>query len=177
MDKFGRTRRIILIGTVMIAGGLASSVRADDSNTGSLNLAGIIIYKINQDGTLDGRWTHPDLKGMTGTERATGGTPGKLDGTYKVETYDEGNKEIFRGSLDIKPIGVLFVDLDRRPSSADRRAVQSHRRRPYRERQRARRQFPGWRTAKQIKRGPQSIERPIDWAGAEQSLVGVHRIG
>ena len=108
MDKFGRTRRIILIGTVMIAGGLASSVRADDSNTGSLNLAGIIIYKINQDGTLDGRWTHPDLKGMTGTERATGGTPGKLDGTYKVETHDEGNKEIFRGSLDIKPIGVSY---------------------------------------------------------------------
>jgi len=34
--------------------------------------------------------------------------PGKLEGVYKVETYDDANNEVFQGSLDIKPVEVSY---------------------------------------------------------------------
>jgi hypothetical protein len=45
---------------------------------------------------------------LTGTERATGGTPGSVNGIYRVDIYDAENKPMFRGSLDIEPIGKAF---------------------------------------------------------------------
>jgi hypothetical protein len=74
-----------------------------------MSTAGVIIYRINQDGSLDGRWTHPELKGMTGTERATGGTPGKWEGVYDAEIYVGGQEAIFRGSLEIRPMGAAYT--------------------------------------------------------------------
>lgn len=74
-----------------------------------MSIAGVIVYKINQDGSLEGRWTHPEFKGLTGTERATGGTPGRIDGRYNVEIYDGENNAMFRGTLDSAPIGVAYA--------------------------------------------------------------------
>ena len=73
-----------------------------------MSIAGVIIYKINRDGSLDGRWTHPEFNGLTGTERAIGGTPGRIEGKYNVEIYDPGNSAMFRGTLDIAPIGAAY---------------------------------------------------------------------
>ncbi len=46
---------------------------------------------------------------MTGSERATDGTPGRIDGRYNVEIYHGGNNAMFRGTLDIAPIGVAYA--------------------------------------------------------------------
>ena len=73
-----------------------------------MSLAGVIVYQINHDGSLDGRWTHPEVNGATGTERATGGTPGRVDGKYNVEVFDGAHNAILRGSLEIAPIGGAY---------------------------------------------------------------------
>ena len=73
-----------------------------------MSIAGVIVYQINQDGSLDGRWTHPEVKGSTGTERATGGTPGRLDGKYNVEIFDGASKKILQGSLEIARLGSAY---------------------------------------------------------------------
>jgi hypothetical protein len=41
-----------------------------------MSTAGIVKYKILQNGSLDGRWTHPNLQGKTATERAWGWNAG-----------------------------------------------------------------------------------------------------
>jgi len=73
-----------------------------------MSIAGVIVYQINRDGSLDGRWTHPEVNGSTGTERATGGTPGRVDGKYSVEIYDGADNAIFQGSLEIAPFGSAY---------------------------------------------------------------------
>jgi len=73
-----------------------------------MSIAGVIVYQINPDGSLDGRWTHPEVKGSTGTERATGGTPGRVAGKYNVEIFDGANNKILKGSLEIAPLGSVY---------------------------------------------------------------------
>ena len=42
----------------------------------AMNIAGLVTYKINADWSLDGRWTHPDLAGKTGAEKASASAEG-----------------------------------------------------------------------------------------------------
>jgi hypothetical protein len=73
-----------------------------------MSVAGVIVYRINGDGSLDGHWTHVEFGGATGAERATGGTPGVITGGYRVEIFDPENNPMFRGSLDIQPLGKAY---------------------------------------------------------------------
>jgi hypothetical protein len=74
-----------------------------------MNTAGIVRYEIKQDGSPDGHWTHQDLQGKSATERAWGGTLGKLDGHYQVEIFLPDAKRIFEGSLTISPFGDAYA--------------------------------------------------------------------
>jgi ketosteroid isomerase-like protein/mannose-6-phosphate isomerase-like protein (cupin superfamily) len=71
--------------------------------------AGIVSYKIKQDGSLEGRWTHPALQGKMATERVWGGTPGKLSGNYNVEIYTSDTEKLFEGSLTINVLGEAYI--------------------------------------------------------------------
>ncbi len=57
------------------------------------------IYKIAQDGTLDRAWVSPNQG--KGVERATGGTPGKVEGHYTVIGRNPGVESRYTGALDI----------------------------------------------------------------------------
>jgi hypothetical protein len=70
-----------------------------------MSIAGVVTYKINQDGSLDGRWTHPDLMGKTGTEKASAG---KLPGVRAVHIYGPDGTEISSGSLTIAALGDVY---------------------------------------------------------------------
>lgn len=62
---------------------------------------GITVYTINNDGTLDGKWTTPSSRGVVDAERAVGVTPGELEGTYQIS----GNITMigkYEGTLDIR---------------------------------------------------------------------------
>ena len=45
---------------------------------------GVTLYKINPDGTLDGKWISPSNQAVISSETAVNGTPGQLEGTYKI---------------------------------------------------------------------------------------------
>ena len=86
---------------------------------------------------------------MTGTERATGGTPGKWEGVDDAEIYVGGQEAIFRGSLEIRPMGAAYtLNWVGTQNSAERQFVNIYRDRPCRSRQCARRRFPGKCAAK-----------------------------
>lgn len=74
-----------------------------------MSVAGVILYKVNRDGTLDGRWTHAAVGGRISTERASGGTPGVLLGTYHVEIKTLDQTLLFEGSLSIKQLGDAYA--------------------------------------------------------------------
>jgi hypothetical protein len=74
-----------------------------------MSIAGLVIYEIRLDGSLVGRWTHPRLQGKMATERAWGGTPGKLEGSYDVEVYTDDGRRLFVGSLKVQPIGQAYT--------------------------------------------------------------------
>ena len=74
-----------------------------------MSTAGVVIYQIRHDGSLEGRWTHPDLRGMVATERAWGGPSGKLPGAYRVQINTPDDHIIFEGSLTIDEIGAAYA--------------------------------------------------------------------
>jgi hypothetical protein len=74
-----------------------------------MTTAGVVTYKIGQDGSLRGHWTHRDLEGRMGTERAWGGIPGQLAGSYDVEIETPDKRKIFEGSLGIATIGEAYA--------------------------------------------------------------------
>lgn len=73
-----------------------------------MSSAGVIVYVIGNDGSLDGRWTHPDLKGRLADERAFGGTPGKVPGLYSVDIHTPDGQKVFEGSLTITELDNTF---------------------------------------------------------------------
>lgn len=63
---------------------------------------GVALYRIQNDGTLDGKWTLSTANGEVGTELATGGRSGQLAGTYQVQSTDPGEQDSsFTGELTI----------------------------------------------------------------------------
>ena len=64
--------------------------------------SGVVAYTIGQ-GSLEGRWTFPSLKGSVGTEHASGGKPGVLEGQYSVLIRDENGNDMYQaGQLMIE---------------------------------------------------------------------------
>jgi uncharacterized protein (TIGR02246 family) len=74
-----------------------------------MSIAGVVVYQIRQDGTLEGYWTHRDLGGTRGAERARGGVPGQLTGRYEVEIEIPGGQRVFQGSLTIEVLGTAYA--------------------------------------------------------------------
>jgi hypothetical protein len=72
------------------------------------NETGIVVYKINGDGTLEGVWAYPPLGGRVGTEIARGGSPGKIEGDYEVTIYGSNKEEIYNGNLKIEKEGEVY---------------------------------------------------------------------
>lgn len=68
----------------------------------------IVIYKIGKDGTLDGKWTTASDAGEIGTDKATGGTPGQVEGDYQVVGTNPGSGGRYRGILNIRKTGDTF---------------------------------------------------------------------
>ena len=68
---------------------------------------GISLYHINSDGTLDGKWTANNTTGFVDTEKAVGGTPNQVAGTYNVQgtLWKHGTYE---GTLKITPLGDIY---------------------------------------------------------------------
>lgn len=54
---------------------------------------GVALYRIQNDGTLDGKWTLSTAQGEVGTEFATGGRSGQLAGSYQVRSTDPGEPD------------------------------------------------------------------------------------
>jgi mannose-6-phosphate isomerase-like protein (cupin superfamily) len=73
-----------------------------------MGAAGIVSYKIKQDGSLEGRWTHPALHGKMAIERAWGGAPGHLAGRYSVVIYTVDGDKLFEGSLTVSQVGEAY---------------------------------------------------------------------
>ena len=69
---------------------------------------GVVLYKIKGDGTLDGRWTIPGANEAEGTEQATGGTAGELEGEYTVKGTNPGGKGGYTGELRIRKTGETY---------------------------------------------------------------------
>jgi hypothetical protein len=66
-----------------------------------MSMAGVIVYKINADWTLDGRGNHPQLAaGKVALERASSGG-GSFVGDRDVHIYGVGGEEISAGILTI----------------------------------------------------------------------------
>ncbi len=61
---------------------------------------GVAVYRINSDGTLDGKWTYSGGRGQVGEETATGGKAGKVEGNYEIAGRDSGGE--YNGSLRIR---------------------------------------------------------------------------
>lgn len=68
---------------------------------------GVTLYKINPDGTLDGKWIMPSNKGVINFEKAVNGTPGQLEGTYQVSSSSL-NTEIYQGELNIRQLDATY---------------------------------------------------------------------
>ena len=69
---------------------------------------GVVLYKINNDGTLTGRWTIPGANEAEGTEEATGGTPNLLEGEYTIKGTNPGGKGGYEGKLRIRKTGATY---------------------------------------------------------------------
>lgn len=68
---------------------------------------GITVYTINNDGTLDGQWTTPSSRGAVSIERAVGGTPGELEGSYQITDTIVGVGN-YEGTLDIRGLNDFY---------------------------------------------------------------------
>jgi hypothetical protein len=71
---------------------------------------GVVFYKIEQDGTLNGRWmvTGAGADESDGTEKAIGGAPGKVEGEYSIIGSNPGSKNRYGGKLRIKRTGDTY---------------------------------------------------------------------
>ena len=69
---------------------------------------GVVLYKINNDGTLKGRWTIPGANEAEGTEEANGGKPGELEGEYSVKGTNPGGKGSYEGKLRVRKTGATY---------------------------------------------------------------------
>lgn len=69
---------------------------------------GIALYKINQDGTLDGKWVTSSSRGLVDWERAVNGTPGKLEGSYEISGFSTKSGRNYQGKLDIRQLGETY---------------------------------------------------------------------
>ncbi len=66
------------------------------------DIYGVALYRIQDDGTLDGKWTLSNAQGEVGTELATGGRSGQLAGSYEIRSTDPGEEDSsFTGELTI----------------------------------------------------------------------------
>lgn len=68
---------------------------------------GISLYHINSDGTLDGKWAAAYNPGFVDTEKAVGGTPNQVAGTYNVQgTFNKTGS--YEGVLQVTPLGEIY---------------------------------------------------------------------
>lgn len=68
---------------------------------------GVLLYEIQSDGTLEGRWTYntaPD--GKVGRETATGGRKDKIEGEYEINGKDIGGE--YNGRMNISRSGDTY---------------------------------------------------------------------
>lgn len=64
---------------------------------------GVALYRIQDDGTLEGKWTLAGAEGEVGSEIATGGRSGELEGEYEITSTDPGPEGLqFTGTLNIQ---------------------------------------------------------------------------
>ncbi|MGA9382148.1 MAG: hypothetical protein WBV73_25590 [Phormidium sp.] len=68
---------------------------------------GIGLYQINSDGTLDGKWAAANNTGIVETEKAVGGTPNQVAGTYNVQGT-LGKTGSYEGVLQVTPFGEFY---------------------------------------------------------------------
>ncbi|MDX2212880.1 MAG: hypothetical protein SFY66_06285 [Oculatellaceae cyanobacterium bins.114] len=68
---------------------------------------GVAIYRIQANGTLEGRWTLPSSEGRLGTETATKSN-GDLAGTYQIEGTNPGNDGGYDGTLEVRQTGETY---------------------------------------------------------------------
>ena len=77
------------------------------AGSGSGDTYGITVYKIGNDGTLDGKWTTPPNQGVIDSERAVNGIPGQLEGSYQIggTSLKSGN---YQGELNIRQSNDIY---------------------------------------------------------------------
>lgn len=68
---------------------------------------GVTLYKINPDGTLDGKWTVPLNKGAVDWEKAINDTPGELEGSYQINGFSA-KIGSYEGTLNIRQLGDTY---------------------------------------------------------------------
>ncbi|MBP0006337.1 MAG: hypothetical protein J7642_21900 [Cyanobacteria bacterium SBC] len=68
----------------------------------------VVLYRIRPDGTLEGRWTTPQLFGDVGWERATDGMPGDLEGLYQATGAQSDNRSPYTQTLAISKVGEIY---------------------------------------------------------------------
>ncbi len=70
---------------------------------------GLCLYKLLPEGTMEGQWTINGAAGRLGTETATEGTPGKLEGKYSIRGTNLVGGGEYRGSLSIVRLGETYA--------------------------------------------------------------------
>ncbi len=68
---------------------------------------GVVLYQINGDGTLSGRWTIAGAN-AEGKEEARGGAPNELEGEYSIKGSNPGGKGGYEGKLRIRKTGATY---------------------------------------------------------------------
>jgi hypothetical protein len=74
------------------------------------SFVGVAIYRVNDDGSLDGVWTTSlGLGEGLGRELLTGGTRGQIEGSYACSTYDNEGRIILEATTTISASGPAFA--------------------------------------------------------------------
>ena len=68
----------------------------------------LILYKINPDGALNGRWVCPMWPDRINQETAVEGKPGWLEGHYQISGTYPGMEDLYEGELDICMLGNTY---------------------------------------------------------------------
>jgi hypothetical protein len=105
-ESISQRRKLLRLLAGGAIGGIAGTARALPAPAGGPPaVIGVVTYRIGADGTLEGVWTIEAYNGRLGRERASGGTPGRLAGSYDVVIDDPDARQIFAGTLTIAAEG------------------------------------------------------------------------
>jgi hypothetical protein len=103
MDWLDRQGRIVQTGVGLVQDGHLMAA------WGVVPSYGFCLYKLLPEGKMEARWSIASAGGRASTESASGGTSGKLEGTYNVQGSPIGSDGRYTGTLSIAKQGETYA--------------------------------------------------------------------